>query len=62
MTPTDEELAAVIAAAVALLRESAPATPSTSRWALAQRLPLRDASEARAAQQRSAWNASGRLG
>jgi hypothetical protein len=61
MTPTDDELAAIIAAATALLHAQAPAAaPAMPRWRLADRLALGDAGAARAASGTTRWNASGR--
>ncbi|MDB5071902.1 MAG: hypothetical protein JWM87_3013 [Candidatus Eremiobacteraeota bacterium] len=61
--PTDEELAAIAVAYLAVTRrdETAPRAEA-SRWALAGRLPLRDVQHARfAARAGSRWNAAGRL-
>ncbi|GAC1408805.1 MAG: hypothetical protein NVSMB64_17390 [Candidatus Velthaea sp.] len=60
---TDDQLAAVIAAASALLRANAPAPgPSVSAWKLAARLGPLDAPLARiAARSNSRWNAGARV-
>ncbi|GAC1548293.1 MAG: hypothetical protein NVS2B17_32960 [Candidatus Velthaea sp.] len=60
---TDDELAAVIAAATALLRANAPrSAPKASAWKVAARLGALDAPLARiAARANSPWNAIGRV-
>jgi hypothetical protein len=61
--PTDEELAAIAVAYLAVTRsEEAAPRADASRWALSARLPLRDVHRARfAAHAASRWNAAGRL-
>ena len=61
--PTEDELAAIAVAYLAVTRRDEPAAPAGApRWRLAGRLPLRDAQAARfAAGRASRWNAAGRL-
>ena len=60
---TEDELAAVIAAATAVLRTTAPVTAAQpAAWKVAARLGALDAPLARiAARANSPWNASGRI-
>jgi hypothetical protein len=58
----DDELAAVIAAAMELLRRTpAPEPPAASRWLLAARLGRADVTTAQTAGRRSRWSLRGRL-
>jgi hypothetical protein len=65
MSPPEDELAAITAAYLAVVGraetcETQP--PETSRWALAGRLPLAAADDARfAARTASRWSAAGRV-
>jgi hypothetical protein len=61
--PSADELAAIAAAYIAVTARSAPPERAeASRWALAGRIRLEGASDARfAARATSRWNAAGRL-
>ena len=61
--PSADELAAIAAAYLVVAgRRESPARTEASRWALAGRIRLQDAAEARfVARAASRWNAAGRL-
>jgi len=61
--PTEDELAAITVAYLAVTRRSEePAQAEASRWSLAGRLPVADAQRARfATRSASRWKAAGRL-
>jgi hypothetical protein len=60
--PSAEELAAIAAAYLAVTARATPPRAEASRWALAGRIRLRDAADARfAARAASRWNVAGRL-
>jgi hypothetical protein len=63
--PTEDELAAIAAAYVAVVAQhengNGAQPPSASRWALAGRLPLEHDGARVVASRRNRWNLAGRL-